>query len=664
MKVFGIDIVRGSVRSRSKRPMYALVRTEDGAVFSEGEVSGFRLFRLLSEEEPDILAVDSLQEIAADQREIFSFLQRLPPATRLVQVTGGERKESLGKVAGRYNISFNKFDPFAEARTIAQVAALGAGAEVIAFENTTGIVVSRHRSPGKGGWSQNRYARKIHGAVQLKAREIEMELLAAGLRYEKKETRAFGGCSRVAFHVHAVRDQIPAHTYRGADVQVRIEGKRLDRIRFRPLTGKPRYLIVGIDPGTTTAVAAMDLDGNLLHLSSSRQTTMSGVIEALYRVGKPLIIASDVQEMPFTVEKIRRAFNAIAYSPKLDISVETKMEITRPYQYANDHERDALAAALSAYRQHQAKFQNLVKRVPPGNDLDEVRARVIRGQSLEQVLYEMRGKPVLVREGVSRQPVGPPLQAAPGDEAAAVSRHDDRVRVLDGTVKRLREYVGELQTQLQEKEYEITRLHARIRKVRSAREGVLMKDTEIAKRDTVIQSLKQRLRKEERHTRSLARRLGRMREAEEMELSGEGVPLKVLDSLTRDALRRLDEYIGVAKGDTIYLARADGWGRSLVKELADRGVKAVIAPDAVLEQADPQMQLAFLELRLPLLGSEESGARVRGKQGIADPDRLEEALKAWSGRLGQHEREKKAAMVEHLFMEYKTERGKEVRRSG
>ena len=209
LKVFGIDIIKGSVRSKSRRPMYALVRLEGQVIESESEVSMFRLFRLLASEQPDILAVDSLQEIAADQHELFFFLQHLPPQTRLVQVTGGERKETLSKVAARYNISFDRFDPFAEARATAQVASLGAGAEVIAFENESEVVVSRHRSPGKGGWSQNRYVRKIHGGVQRKGREIEQELIAAGLRYEKKETRAFGGCSRVAFRVFAVRDQIP-----------------------------------------------------------------------------------------------------------------------------------------------------------------------------------------------------------------------------------------------------------------------------------------------------------------------------------------------------------------------------------------------------------------------------------------------------------------------
>ena len=117
---------------------------------------------------------------------------------------------------------------------------------------------------------------------------------------------------------------------------------------------------------------------------------MADVIESLYKVGKPLIIASDVQDMPYSVEKIRRAFSAVAYTPKQDVSVETKVDLTAPFAYANDHERDALSAALDAYRQYRHKFQNLVKRIPPGHDLDEVRARVIRGQSLEQVLGDMK----------------------------------------------------------------------------------------------------------------------------------------------------------------------------------------------------------------------------------------------------------------------------------
>ena len=128
MKVFGIDIIHGSVRSRGERPSFALVIREDGQERETTEVSVFRLLRLIDREKPDILAVDSVQEIARDQKALFSFLQSLPPQTMLVQSTGGEKQQSLPRVAARYNMKFNRFDPYAEARASAVVADLGGGA--------------------------------------------------------------------------------------------------------------------------------------------------------------------------------------------------------------------------------------------------------------------------------------------------------------------------------------------------------------------------------------------------------------------------------------------------------------------------------------------------------------------------------------------------------
>ena len=650
MKVYGIDIIKGSVRSRSRRPRYALVKMAGNEIVSESEVTGFRLFRTLNDERPDILAVDSLQEIAADQHDLYAFLQALPPKVRLVQVTGGERKESLGKVASRFNIRFNRFDPFEEARTIARVASLGAGAEVIAFENTSEIVVSRHRSPGKGGWSQNRYVRKIHGAVQQRAREVEMELVAAGLKYEKKETKAFGGLSRAVFVVFAPRDEIPVSTFRGADVQVRIEGKRLDRIRFRPLSGKPRYLIVGIDPGTTTAIAALDLDGNLLHLSSSRQTSMSDVIEVLYKIGKPLIIASDVHEMPFSVEKIRRAFNGVAYCPRHDMSVETKLELTSRFPYQNDHERDSLAAALDAFRSYKNKFQNLARRVPPGHDLDEVRAGIVRGQSLEHVLAEMKEKIPLAEETIP--------------EVEIDEKRDERVRILDGTVKRLRGLVQEMQEEIKEKDHEIGRLKGRMKKIRSQQEQKIKKDAEIAKRDVIIQNLKKMLRKEERKAKNLKKKFDRLRTFEEAPPDAGSIPAKVLPTLTREGVKILQEDLGIRKEDILYVHRIDGWGRTVVRELGEIGVKAVVVSYRPENEPDPALIEVTREFGVPLLLVGPEKVEIRGKLAHIGRDVLEDTLERWEEGQKEYDREKKARMVEHIFKEYRTERGKEMRKVG
>ena len=376
------------------------------------------------------------------------------------------------------------------------------------------------------------------------------------------------------------------------------------------------------------------------------------MIESLYKVGKPLIIATDVQEMPYSVEKIRRAFSAIAFVPKQDVSVETKIELTASFEYANDHERDALSAALDAYRQYRHKFQNLNKRIPPGHDLDEVRARVIRGQALDSVLGEMK---VPARE---------PEAAETAPVPAESGRHDERVRVLDGMVKRLRTFVAELLEEVKGKEYEIHRLQARIRNARTARDAELAKDTEVVKKDAVIQSLKKRLHKEERHNRNLAKRLARIKKFAELSMDGEVIPVKVMDALTKDALRHLEDDVGIGQGDIIFVTRTESWGRNIVRDLADLRVRAVIAASDTLAASDPQMLPLFREAGVALLSDKEAGVQVRGKQGLAAKETLESALREWQDQQERHEREKKSEMIEHIFKEYKSERGKEVRKGG
>lgn len=656
MKVFGVDIIRGSVRSRTERPVYALVVLEDGEVVATAQVNAFRLSRLIARDEPDLLATDSVQELAVDQRALVGFMQTLPTKTALVQVTGGERKETLQKVAGRYNILVEKTDPFAEAGAAARIAYLGGGAVMVAFENTTEVTVSRHRSPGKGGWSQNRYVRKVHGAVRERAREVEGHLVAAGLRYEKSERLAYGGFSRVQFLVYAPRDEIPVRTYSGADVQVRVQGRRLDRIRYEPLSRRPRYLIVGIDPGTTTGIGAVSLEGEVVDIFSSRQMGPAEMIEHITSVGKPMIIASDVSPMPDTVEKVRRAFNAVAYVPPQDRSVELKLELTAGTGYANPHERDALSAALDAYRSYKNKFLNIARRVPPGYDLDEVRAGVLRGRSIEVVLTDLSGR---------QRPVRPEKKVAPTPEVpAGRDERAERIAQLERTAKRLREFVQELEEGIEEKDAEITRLKRQIRRERSGRSKAFQRDAEVAKRDAQIAALKKRLRKEEKRNKSLKKRIERMRRVEELQVGEGQTAVKALDSLTHDALRGLEADLGVGKEDVVAVRTTDGWGRGVVKDLAAMHVRAVAVPGGSLDEQDPHLVAEALTSGLPLVPAGMVGLRMAGRIGTVEEERLVAALEAWTGRVEAHEREKKASMLNQVFKEYRTEREKEVRRRG
>ncbi|MDD1684967.1 MAG: DUF460 domain-containing protein, partial [Methanoregula sp.] len=83
-----------------------------------------------------------------------------------------------------------------------------------------------------------------------------------------------------------------------------------------------------------------------------------------------------------------------------------------------------------------------------------------------------------------------------------------------------------------------------------------------------------------------------------------------------------------------------------------------------LAVSDPQMLPLFREAGVPLLSDRQAGVQVRGKQGLAGKGTLESALREWQGQQEKHEREKKSQMIEHIFKEYKSERGKEVKKGG
>lgn len=109
-------------------------------------------------------------------------------------------------------------------------------------------------------------------------------------------------------------------------------------------------LIIGIDPGTTLAYAILDLDGNVLRVSSSKQLDLNSLIANVFYLGKPLVVATDVSPIPKFVEKFASQTGTKIIGPKQNLKVFQKKELTKRYDFSNDHERDALAAAIFAFK--------------------------------------------------------------------------------------------------------------------------------------------------------------------------------------------------------------------------------------------------------------------------------------------------------------------------
>ncbi|MBI4154529.1 DUF460 domain-containing protein [Candidatus Woesearchaeota archaeon] len=120
-------------------------------------------------------------------------------------------------------------------------------------------------------------------------------------------------------------------------------------------------LIVGVDPGTTTAYAILDLDGNLLKLKSSKQLSLSTLITEVTNEGKVLAVGCDVSNIPSFVYKFATKLNAIIVKPDFDYKVGLKQRMTKEFKVRDDHQRDALAAALNAFKEFKETFDKIDK---------------------------------------------------------------------------------------------------------------------------------------------------------------------------------------------------------------------------------------------------------------------------------------------------------------
>lgn len=646
--IFGVDIASGSPNSR-RPPSYSLVVLDGDSKSTYHMISRQKLIRLIREKQPEIVAMDNVHELASDRLELISLLRRLPPSTKLVQVTGGDKPEALAKIAKWHGLTFDRLNPLEEAETCARLAAKGVGQVLSAFEDKTWIKVSRRRSPGRGGWSQNRYSRKIHGAVKGLAREVERQLREAGLDFATRAAEGLGGYTRAEFIVDAPRENVHVSPGYYCDAQVKVQGIARPQLQFKPLVQRRSYTIIGLDPGTTTGIAALSLNGDLIDVISAREMSSSDVIEWIAARGRPLIVATDVFPTPGAVEKVKRAFNAVLYSPGADVPAEEKIALAKEFGYRNDHERDSLAAAISAYKKYKNKFLQVDKKVPPEVDPDEVKALVVKGYSIENAISELTAQPL-----PEAKPAPPSEPSVTPDVAALRSQNQQ----LAEQVRTLRAYVDELNAELAERNESLGKLGDKMDRMRDKTAREIKRDQEIKIRDKEIVRLRSLLRSERKYIRKLKQDRNKQKKAEKIEELKGYQRLKGLETFSKEAIAAASERWGIEKGDVMLLEDASGGGPNTADLLVERGIKAVITDSDMA----PAVREYFSENGIPVFSSKEVQIqRVNGVPFIK-PEDVEAGLVTWKEQMKLRQAERKADWLEGMLRDYRVERRKEERK--
>jgi len=189
-------------------------------------------------------------------------------------------------------------------------------------------------------------------------------------------------------------------------------------------------VIVGYDPGETAAIVALDFQGQLLLLRTFKGGNPKAVELLRSHQIRPVIMASDKARQA-SVAKLATSFKARPYFPDRDLSIPEKTRLTSGLRFGNDHERDALAAALQAFRVHQSLINRVVSALL-NREVANVRKAV---EALDNPPHQ------------PKTPSKPPSRSAPGQEAR-IKALELKVALLKNRLEARQTQVAELKTKL------------------------------------------------------------------------------------------------------------------------------------------------------------------------------------------------------------------------
>ncbi|MBP1911547.1 putative RNase H-like nuclease (RuvC/YqgF family) [Thermococcus stetteri] len=631
----------------------------NGKLEKKGEFTLYRLVRFIRAKRPDIVAIDSVTELGDDLRK---FLRALPPGTKLVQVTGkpGEQR-TLQSLAREHGIrTGDRFDPYEEAKLAALLASRGVGYEVLAFEDEVIVKVTRGRSHGKGGWSQDRYRKRVHNLVRDKVREIEDRLRRADIPFDLETEEKDYGLARGEFRVYASREELAGliRPMRGGDVEVRIQPVERAELGFAPLKKEEairqrKSLIVGIDPGITVGIAAIDLDGRIVALHSERNMPVGEVFRFISELGHPVIIATDVSPAPGFVEKIARSFKAQLFVPRESLRVEEKNELLRNLGITvdDDHQRDALAAAYKAYLRIKPKLEHIDSRLREAGlskKSDEVKALVIAGYNLGEAMQR-----VTLRERKREEEEEPEVEKSFDAEP-----YLKRIRELERRVEFLERENEELREIIREQRKTIGKLERKIADYDEEVRRKVLREKELEAKVKRIELLEKQLREAKAVIERLSRDLVQVKRMNVVEVRGSAVPLKVLRVLSWRELERIEREVGLRRGDVLFVVNPAGAGKAIAEELVGREIRAIITEKPLPET----VRKVFREAHVPFFTSEELDVKRVDEFAVVERETLERAIGELLERWRKEDEEREAERFLRLLEEYRIERAKELER--
>jgi predicted RNase H-like nuclease (RuvC/YqgF family) len=291
------------------------------------------------------------------------------------------------------------------------------------------------------------------------------------------------------------------------------------------------------------------------------------------------MIASDVPQVPHFVEKIASTVNAAIYTPQKPIPVSEKQELAREYsdtiRVRNAHERDALTAAVFAYRSIQSKLQQIDRIILEEHlqiDRNHLKALVIKGISINEA------RATLERVDSEIPDTIPEIQPEPEEELTQ-ERFDalrTKTEQLSLDNRLLLDKVNDFQRFIEFLRFRESELSDSLDIVNQENFWKIKRDREVEKSKSALKKTQREVDDLKKQMKTLNSRLELLRGVKRLEMRGDMLAVKVIPHFTRESIDEYNKKVGLKQGDIVLFEDASGGGPQTAGMLIEREVRALV----------------------------------------------------------------------------------------
>ncbi|WP_431061653.1 DUF460 domain-containing protein [Methanobacterium sp.] len=429
-----------------------------------------------------------------------------------------------------------------------------------------------------------------------------------------------------------------------------------------------KWIIVGFDPGLTVGIAILDLSGNVISTISCKEISRAEIIRHIIKHGKAVLVATDVYPPPKMVKKLATTLNSKIYSPSKTFTVSSKTELVDSYlseissseSPSNAHERDALAAAIKTYKHYQKKLSQIEKRTQKldltSEEEDEVKSMVIRGQPVSKAIDEILKVPESADLETQIVEIENDIDSIDEEKLKKIEESarklKQKIKSQQNQIKYLNRKNKGLKKEIKKYKDKNTALQNKIDKLHYDYSKDILSKKEITSKVSIIKGLQEKYTAEKERREKLEENLHSIKNIRVLELSKEAVPVKIIESFTKEGIRAACEYWKIKKGDIVLLSSSEGGGSQTASLLIKTGIKAVIVADKMSHPAEEE----FEKNEIPIIDADKIDLKMIDEFAVVNRDVLERKIEDWKVKTEDKRKKEKEDKLLEVIDEYRAQR--------